>query len=298
MKRLLIFVVLLASITAYAEISGDSVLTGKIETIVKGKNADVGIAVLGIENDYSFSINGRKAYPMQSVYKFHIALAVLNDIDQGKFSLDKKILLKKNDLLPDTWSPLRNKYPNGNVSIPLSEILEATITQSDNNGCDILLRLIGGPSAVKTFLSNKGIDGFDIKASEEESHRNWETQFTNWSTPISATNLLKAFYMRKIVTEKSSAYFWNVLVSTKTGEGRLKGQLPKNVIVAHKTGTSDTNKNGTTAAINDIGIIELPNGTHYAIAVFVSNSSETVPVNEKIISDISKTVWESFSDKR
>jgi beta-lactamase class A len=298
MKHVLISAALIMSAAAYAGSSPDNALVNKIEGIVKNKKADVGVAVLGIENDYSFSVNVRKEYPMQSVYKFHIVLAVLNDVDQGKLSLDKKIFMSKKELLPDTWSPLRDKYPDGNISVPLSEIIEATIAQSDNNGCDILLRLVGGPSAVKGFLSKKGIDGFDIKASEEESHRDWQTQFTNKSTPVSAANLLKAFYTKKIVSEKSTAYLWNILVSTKTGGGRLKGQLPKNTIVAHKTGTSDTNKNGITAAINDIGIVELPNGTHYAIAVFVANSAETVPANEKIISDVSKIVWESLTGGR
>ena len=61
---------------------------------------------------------------------------------------------------------------------------------------------------------------------------------------------------------------------TETGKARLKGQLPKEVIVAHKTGSSGTNKAGITAAVNDIGIIFLPNGKHFFISVFVSNSKE------------------------
>lgn len=36
---------------------------------------------------------------------------------------------------------------------------------------------------------------------------------------------------------------------TKTGANRLKGQLPQGTVVAHKTGTSGTNKTtGVTAA--------------------------------------------------
>ncbi len=82
--------------------------------------------------------------PMLSVFKFHIALAVLNQVDKGNLTLDQKILIKKSDLLENTWSPLREKYPDGNVELPLSEIITYTVAQSDNNGCDILLRLIGG----------------------------------------------------------------------------------------------------------------------------------------------------------
>ncbi len=41
---------------------------------------------------------------------------------------------------------------------------------------------------------------------------------------------------------------------TKTGEYRLSELLPKNTFIAHKTGSSSTNKQGITAAVNDIWI--------------------------------------------
>lgn len=85
------------------------------------------------------------------------------------------------------------------------------------------------------------------------------------------------------------------MIETSTCPQRIKGQLPQNVVVAHKTGTSDTNKEGVTAAINDIGIIKLPNGNSFAICVFVSNSSETMETNEKIIADIAKFAADYFS---
>ena len=83
---------------------------------------------------------------------------------------------------------------------------------------------------------------------------------------------------------------------TKTGANRLKGQLPQGTVVAHKTGTSGTNKTtGVTAAVNDIGVVFLPNGQHYFISVFVTNSKENAETNEKIIANISKVAWNYFT---
>jgi len=230
---------------------------------------------------------------MMSVYKFHIALAVLNKVDGGNLKLDQKIMLKKKDLHPGTWSPLRDKYPNGGVSIPLSEIIEYTITQSDNNGCDILIALSGGTETVKNFIDSKGINDFDIKATEKECHESWNVQYSNWSTPVSAAALLKMFYDRKIVSSASTEYLMNVMIRTSTGDKRIKGLIPPSADVAHKTGTSGT-RNGITPGTNDIGIVRLPNGKHFTIAVFVSDSRENNAVNEKIIAEISKAVWDHF----
>ena len=81
---------------------------------------------------------------------------------------------------------------------------------------------------------------------------------------------------------------------TETGKNRLKGHLTKGVIVAHKTGSSGVNKSGLTAAVNDIGIIFLPNEQHFSISVFITNSKEDLKTNEKIIADIAKTAWDYF----
>ena len=84
---------------------------------------------------------------------------------------------------------------------------------------------------------------------------------------------------------------------TATGKKRLKGQLPETTIVAHKTGSSGVNKEGLTAAVNDIGVVFLPNGQHFFISVFVTDSKEDAETNEKIIADISKVTWDYFTSK-
>lgn len=272
-------------------------LKQKIEQIISTKNADVGVSISGIEDLDSLSVNGNRHFPLQSVFKFHIALTVLNEVDRGRLFLNQEIQVTKTDLLPDTWSPLREKYPNGNIKISLAEILNYTVSQSDNNGCDILLRLIGGAKIVNDYIHQLGIKNIAIAANEEEMHKAWNVQFSNWTTPAAATELLKLFYERKILSEKTYDYLWKMMAETPTGKKRIKGQLPPGTLVAHKTGTSDTNDQGVTAAVNDIGIVTLPNGKHFAIGVFVSNSKENEETNEKIISDISKLAWDYFTDK-
>ena len=84
---------------------------------------------------------------------------------------------------------------------------------------------------------------------------------------------------------------------TETGKDRIKGLLPKGTIVAHKTGWSGTNKEGITAAVNDIGIVFLPQGQPIIISVFVANSREDAIANEKIIADIAKAAWDYFITK-
>lgn len=291
------FAILFASGLAFAQ--GEETLRKEIEQIVLTKKAVVGVAIVGNGGKDKVFLNGEKRFPMQSVFKFHIGLVMLSEIDKGEFSLDQKIEIKKSELLPGLYSPIREKYPNG-AALTIAEILEYTISKSDNAGCDALLRLLGGPQAVENYFVKHKLKDISIKINEEVMQGNWDLQFQNWTTPKAAERVLEAFYYNKkgLLSQKSHDFLWKVMRETETGPNRLKGQLPEGTVVAHKTGWSGTNKTtGITAAVNDIGVVSLPNGQHFFISVFVTDSKENAETNEKIIADIAKAAWDHFTAK-
>lgn len=273
-------------------------LRQEIEQITKNKNAKVGVSILSSRGD-TLSLNGDSHFPMQSVFKFHIALAMLSEIDKGKFSLNQKIKLKKNQLLEGLWSPIREKYPQG-AKLSIAEIMEYTVSQSDNAGCDALLRLLGGASAVENYFIKNKFNNISIKINEEVMQNNWDLQFQNWTTPNAANQVLAAFFYNKqgLIKQKSHDFIWKIMRETVTGKNRLKGLLPAETVVAHKTGWSGVHKStGISAAVNDIGVIFLPNGDHFFISVFVTDSKEDTPTNERIIAEIAKASWDYFVKK-
>ena len=289
MKKLTILF-LLISIFSCAQ---KAELKKEISKITEGKKATVAVSVLGIDFPFQYNNNNaEKKLPMQSVFKFHIALAVLDLVDQGKLSLDQKVFIKKSELLPQTWSPIREKNPEGNFEMPISELIEYSVAMSDNVGCDVLLRLIGGPKVVNDYIVSKGVKNTQIVYNEELMQSAWKNQYENYTTMKSATRLLKDFYKGKILSKKSTEFLLAVMYRTSTGLNKIVEQLPKYAKVAHKTGSSGKNDAGLTGAENDIAIITLPNGKTYAIAIFVSDSTESYDVNCKMISDISKVVFE------
>ncbi|WP_264562867.1 MULTISPECIES: class A beta-lactamase-related serine hydrolase [unclassified Flavobacterium] len=138
-------------------------LQQELKNIIATKNATIGISIKNIKSKDSLSINGNLNGSLMSVFKFHIALAVLNLVDEGKLSLNQKIYIKQEDLHENTWSPIRDDYPNGNMLLTLDQLLKYTVSHSDNNGCDILLELIGGTETVQQFINQQGINDFTIK---------------------------------------------------------------------------------------------------------------------------------------
>lgn len=288
-KIILTLVILLSVSDVFPQIE---LLRNRIDNIIADKRAWIGVAIKSEDGLDTLSINGLEKFPLQSVYKYHLALTVLNLVDIGKINLNDKIVIKKDDLLP-YYSPLREKYPEGNVELTIDELIQYAVSMSDNVACDLLLRLLGGPLVVNDFIKSHGINGISIVATEEEMHTGWDVQYKNFSTPVAAAELLNKF-RNKLILTSTYEYLWKVMTETSTGPKRIKGLLPEGTVVAHKTGTGPENKEGMTSATNDIGIVLLPNGKSFAIAVFVSDSYETMEINEEIIAKISKATYDYF----
>ncbi|MEO9473876.1 MAG: class A beta-lactamase, partial [Cyclobacteriaceae bacterium] len=244
------------------------------------------------------SINGDTRLPMQSIFKYHLALAVLHQIDQGEFSLEQVISLDKElmDSYKHLWSLLRKRYPEGG-DVSLREILTLTVANSDNVGCDVLYKLIGGPAVVENYMHQMGIADIAIKYNELTMQTVWEYQYENWTTAKATNTTLMTFFenSHQQLTKKSYDFLWGTMKQSWHPKVSMKSFLPENTIIAHKTGHSGKNDKGITAAQNDIGIIFLPDGTYFYLSVLVSDSKEEANVNKKIIADITKLCWDYFS---
>jgi len=279
----------LFSAIVYAQ--SDSTLRVQIQEIAKDAKGTIGFAMLGIETRDTLSYNGRQRLPMQSVMKFPIAITVLHQIDEGTFTLDQKIHISKSDL-PPTYSPLRDKFPEGDVDVSIKELLSYMVSLSDNDACDILLKTLGGTDVVDTYMHSFGIKQIAVKASEFEMAQAWDVQFTNWVQPKEMVRLLDIATKPNFLSKASHDELWKIMEATSTGPNQIKGLLPAGTIVAHKTGRSGTNDKGVSATTNDVGIITLPNGKHLAVAVFVTNSTLDLPARESIIARIAKVAYD------
>jgi len=271
-------------------------LPKQISLIASAAKGRVGYAAEVLETGEAFALNLHEHFPMQSVYKLPIGMAVLAQVDNGKLNLDQQVRIEKSDFVRSGQrSPIRDKNPNG-VELSLKELLRYAVSESDGTASDVLLRLVG-VDAVSKYLNELGINEIIVANSEKEIGQDWETQYRNWATPAGSIQLLRSLHERRGISETSQQLLYKFMIETPTFPTRLKGLLPKTAVVAHKTGSSGTS-NGITAATNDIGIVTLPNGHHLAIAVYVSDSPVDLVTREKVIAQIAKAIWDNVTSKQ
>jgi len=269
-----------------------STLQKQIQAVAADARGKVAVACALPDSNLNCDLNPHAHSPMQSVFKLPVAIAALHQVEENKFTLDQPIRFLKSDrILPHTYSPLQDKYPEADVDVPLRELLQLAVSISDNAAADMLLRVVGGPAAVDAYIASLGVKGFHLQDGEDALHRDIKIQYRNWFEPAGAVQLLRRISDNSPLNPEHTKLLLGWMQETPNAPHRIKGQLPPGTVVAHKTGSSGT-ENGMAPATNDIGLIALPDGRRLAIAIFVTDSNADEAARDQVIARIAKAAYE------
>jgi beta-lactamase class A len=350
----ILFVLLSARL--FAADPGLATLEPRLTQIVRAARGQVGVSLFHVESGAKlFSFNGHQPFAMASVYKLPIAFELLTQVAEHRLTLDQAVAVGASDIR--ACCTLSRRHPKGGITITVRDLLELMITESDNTAGDALLKVVGGPLAVDRHLSALGFTGIHVNRSEGAiafemmgvaepppestwtldvqrelidkvplqdllaARARYTTDVRDTATPDDMAAFLLKLQRGELLPPPYTALLLDLLARVKTGPHRLKGRLPPDTVVAHKTGS-------TAVVINDVGIITLPGNDvdtvdtvdnvdnvdivdivdivnrgnnlstpgHLALAVFVMNGGRAAAM-EKVISDVGAAVYESFTGK-
>ena len=259
-------------------------LQRKVDSLVALKQATIGVAVK-YGDRLICRVNADKAFPMMSVFKLHQAIAVIDSV--GHEGLASKVHITKGMLQPGTYSPLRDKYPDGDICLSIEELLHYTLWLSDNNACDILFDRFGGTALTACKAASLGLKQTQIRWTETEMHSDTRRCQDNSTTPEDAISALEAAYTDK--------WLRHCLLGCSTGTRRIPAMLPPGTAAGHKTGTGDAAPDGRLQGINDIGFVMLPDGTHFFIAILCNDSKMTMSDTEHAIAEIARLTYDCLT---
>lgn len=288
--------VLMVALLSGCRADGTERLRRDLEKAVEGVDARVGIAVLSPSGE-SAAVNGGEDFPMMSVFKLHQALAVCDRLHGNDRSLNETVVdIKAEDMALETYSPLKDRYPNGGITLSVAELTEYTLKKSDNIACDILFDRIVSPEETDAFIREKaGIDGVKIRYNEAEMQADPMRAYENSTTPTAAVRLTERLWKNEILPEEQTAFIKKLMIECETGAAKLPAPLKESgAVIGHKTGSGYRLPDGRLSACNDIGFVTLPDGRTYFIAVFIKDSALPDAENDRLIADISAIAYRFF----
>lgn len=299
MKKIITLLLMLATAVSstFAYTSEDR-LYRMIRLFLSNFDARIGVAVI-INSTDTVAINDDHCYPLASVVKFPQAMAALDYMEHNGIPLDSIIRVDPDDLHEDTYSPIRQLYPYG-TNLSFAELLDFSLVQSDNNACDKIFNTLVSPYDVQEYVAHKlGICNIHISQTEADMHHDICNTYRNCASPTAIAALFDRLYSQKLFSDSSLSFLRRALIACSTGKNQLRQPLEgTKAVIGHKTGSGAVNQHQRVIATNDAGFIDLPDGRHYTIAVFVENSAEDNTTNANIIAGVSAIVYRYLTRKQ
>ena len=329
---------LLAVFSSFAS-EVNEVLNNKIRDIEKKNNVIIGLSAVHIERNEVISHNSQTPFFMASTIKLPIAVAFLQRVDEKKDSLNRRVVLDTNNSVPGSGT-LYHLFEKKRLTISLKQVLNYMMKNSDNSASDAILHEVQGPVYVTKRMLALGFKNIYVNRSILEmlldsnhiSHEYlkdrqpvfslekkfnstplairtsaWErfqNDIRDTTTPDQMAQLLVKIHKKEALSEESTSVLLDIMEKCRSGRSRIKGLLPANVKVAHKTGTwaiGEQNYLRYPGSKNlyrfasDVGIITLPqNKGHIALAVYVKSKDASDYRRARSIALVSRAIYDNY----
>jgi beta-lactamase class A len=281
----------------------------------------LGLSALHLESGERVQVNAAERFPMASTYKLALALKVLDEVDRKRLGLQDAIPIDESNLSPGSGEIAKESRPGTQRSATVRELLSAMIRESDNTASDLLMERVGGAPAVTLHLRSLGLDQIDVsrpaaqlsadawgfrlpppgeRTAKALAHARGQVKGRaraaaaarfladprDTATPDDMAALLARIQAGKAASRAGTELLLADMRACRTGPRRIRGELPRGMEVAHKTGTL------MLVATNDVGIVTLPwNGSHVAMAIFLKGSKQPIAQQERTIAYAARALY-------
>ena len=292
--------------------------------LVRGFDGRVGICA--DDSAGRACVNGGQRFPLQSVMKLLVGLAVMDAADHGRLKLEDRVVIRKQDLSLAV-QPLAELVTGDGFRTTVDDLIRRAIVDSDSAATDFLVERLGGPKAVQSVLDRLRLG--DVRVDRDERHLQTEIAGLAWrpefvdsavldrayaavpeeqrdaafrayqadprdtATPAGMVSLLRSLAEGKLLTAALTRRLLDIMTQTVTFPDRLKAGAADGWVLAHKTGTSGTWK-GVTAATNDVGIFTAPHGGLVSVVVFIADSRASAADRAQLMARIARATIESY----
>jgi beta-lactamase class A len=297
-------------------------LLNALQALGMGFQGHVGISVRDVDEGWAVGYNADVPLPQQSVSKLWVAIAVMDAIDRRALSLSDVVTVRRSDLTV-FHQPIRALVGPQGHRTTIGSLLEGAMTHSDNTCNDVLLWKIGGPSAVRRMLAQKGIVGVGFGPGERVLQAKtaglaWRPEWAGgWgflqarskmtleardkalkrylAAPYDGASAngitlgLSLLQQGKLLSNASTVHLLTLMRASKTGPLRLKSGLRPGWSVAHKTGTGQDLRSLSTG-YNDVGLLRSPDGHNYAVAVMIGSTHRPISARMQFMGSVTRAL--------
>ncbi|MES2374127.1 MAG: serine hydrolase [Bacteroidota bacterium] len=270
-------------------------LLEKIKTELGKQKGVFALAFTDLQTREQIVWNGTETFHAASTMKTPVMIEVFKQVAAGKFSLTDSIVIKnefksivdssvfKLNPADDSQQEL---YKQVGTKLPLSELVYQMIIMSSNLATNILMEMVNGKKVTQTMRDLGAKDILVLRGVEDQ--KAYDKGLSNTTTAYDLMLIFNLMAEGKIINKKACDDMIKILLDQKHNT-LIPAFLPKEVKVAHKTGT-------ITGVHHDSGIVFLPDGRKYTL-VILSKKLEDEPGATVAMARVSEMIYQYVVSK-
>lgn len=231
-------------------------------------------------------------FPTCSVFKTLASAAVLRDLDHDGSVLARRIHYTAADVERSGHSPWTGRPENLADGLTVAELCRVSITHSDNTAANLLLRTLGGPTAVTRFARSLGDSATRLDRWEPELNSAEPGRVTDTTTPRAVGRTYARLTLGDALHRGDRELLTGWLRANTTSDARFRAGLPADWELGDKTG------GGMYGTNNDVGIVWPPHRAPLVLAVLTTKPDQDAPADDLLVRRTAELLAEVFADDR
>ena len=253
--------------------SADSVKTA-IQNRLATVEGAFAVAFKDLKTGKTLFVNEKESFHAASTMKTPVMIEVYKQAKAGKFSLKDSIPLKNEFKSIVDGSPFilsiaddsaDSIYQKIGYKMTVFDLTYQMIIRSSNLATNVLIDLVGAKS-VNATMRTFGANDIQILRGVEDT-KAFEKGLNNTVTAYDLMLIYEKIAKHKAISKRASKEMIKILID-QNFNSVIPAKLPKNVVVAHKTGS-------ITGVQNDSGIVYLPDGRKYVVVLLSKKLTDT-----------------------
>ncbi|MGW6564440.1 class A beta-lactamase [Streptomyces sp. NPDC054975] len=257
--------------------AGAEGLISRLRELEQRHSARLGVFARNMRTGETAAYRADERFPMCSLFKTVAAAAVLRDLDRDGEFLAERIRYTAKYVERSGYSPCTEKASHIKNGMTVAELCEATICHSDNTAGNLLLRELGGPTAITRFCRSIGDGRTRLDRWEPELNSAEPWRVTDTTTPRAIGGTYARLVLGDVLPPADREQLTGWLLANTTSEERFRAGLPADWTLADKTG------GGSYGGNNDVGIAWTPDGSPILMAVLTTKQEQDAPADHPLV---------------
>lgn len=195
-------------------------LLEQIREICEAFDGHIGLSATNLQTEETIGYQAEDVFPTASVIKLPVLLTLMQQVEDGLYSLDDPLVLRRGDKIGGSGLL---QYLSPGLTMSLRDWALLMMSISDNLATNVLIDHVG-LDQVQQWLSDNGYSDVALRRKIDFNLLNKDQNELGTATPAGLTRMMTAVFQQKHLTPESCTEMLRMM--NKVGYDRVGRYLP------------------------------------------------------------------------